>query len=183
MDQQKQDSRYIPTEIRRAVLIEAGHACVIPTCQFPATEFAHIIPFSEVKQHAVDNIFCLCPNHHTMYDVLKKIDRKAIRTYKLNLQFLNKRYTVYEMRILRLLSEKMAVVASGEIETMNLLKDGLIYNAKTFETQSINITDNSSGHIIFNDIFVQSFAAKLTEKGKEFIRHWRDEVTDLLNVI
>ena len=176
-------SRYIPADIRRAVLIEAGHACVIPTCQFPATEFAHIIPYSEIREHTVDNIVCLCPNHHTMYDVLKRIDRKAIRTYKLNLQFLNKRYTVYEMRILRLLSEKLAVVASGEIETMNLLKDELIFNAKTFETQSISITDNDSGNTIFNDVFVQSFAAKLTEKGKEFIKSWKDEVVDLLNVI
>jgi hypothetical protein len=98
--------RYIPADIRRQVLLESGHACAIPTCQFPATEFAHIGPFAEVKKHEVSNIIALCPNHHTLYDQKKVIDRKAMRAYKLKLQFLNRRYTRYEMRLLTLLAEK-----------------------------------------------------------------------------
>jgi hypothetical protein len=177
------DGRYIPANIRRAVLLEAGHACAIPTCQFPATEFAHIEPFSQVKKHEVSNIVALCPNHHHLFDQKKMIDRKAIKLYKLKLQFLNKRYTKYELRLLTLLAEKPAVVASGEIETMGLLMDGLIENAKTFETQSVIITDNATGQKTFEDHFVQSFAARLTKKGGEFIDVWKSSSENLLDAL
>jgi hypothetical protein len=85
------------------------------------------------------------------------------------------------MRILKLLADKEAVLASGEIECSGLLKDGLIFNAKTFETQEIIIIDNSSGMEIFNDTFIQSFAARLTDKGREFISVWRSDAEDLLD--
>ena len=80
-------TRYIPADIRRAVLVEAGHACAIPTCQYPATEFAHIVPYAKIKRHEVLNIVALCPNHHHQFDQKKAIDRKAMRIYKLKLQF------------------------------------------------------------------------------------------------
>ena len=48
-------SRHIPAEIKRLVLVEAGHCCAIPTCQLPATQFAHIEPFATVKKHTADN--------------------------------------------------------------------------------------------------------------------------------
>ena len=51
----KESSRYIPSEIKRAVLFEAGHACAIPTCQFPAIEFAHIVPYAKVKKQDSSN--------------------------------------------------------------------------------------------------------------------------------
>lgn len=73
------------------------------------------------------------------------------------------------MRILELLSDK-AVLVSGEIEVQGLLKDGLIFNAHTFETQSISISDNFTNQVIFNDIFVQSFAARLTPKVKNLLK-------------
>jgi hypothetical protein len=168
-----EEGRYIPIEIRRAVLLGAGHACVIPTCQFPATEFAHIEPFSQVKKHDASNIVALCPNHHHLFDQKKVIDKKAMKAYKLKLQLLNKRYTKYELRLLTILADKQAVVASGEIETMGLLKDGLVENIKTFETQSIVITNTLTGQKVFEDVFVQSFAAKLTKKRQDFIALWK----------
>ena len=177
------EGRYIPAEIRRTVLLESGHACAIPTCQFPATEFAHIEPFSKIKKHDVSNIVALCPNHHHLFDQKKMIDRKAIKIYKLKLQFLNKRYTKYELRLLTLLAEKPAVVASGEIETMGLLMDGLIENAKTFESQSIVLTDNKTGKKTFEHDFVQSFAARLTQKGRDFISVWKSSSENLLDAL
>lgn len=175
------ESRHIPEDIKRQVLLEAGHACAIPTCQFPATEFAHIEPFSEVKVHTVDNIIALCPNHHDMYDRQKKIDKKSIKIYKQKLQFLNKRYTKYELRLLSLLSEKKFVLASGEIQVMGLLKDGLIRNAKTFATQSITARNNTTGEVTFEDTFTVYFAATLTEKGQRFISTWESNSEDFLS--
>jgi hypothetical protein len=172
------EGRHIPVEIQRQVLLEAGHGCAIPTCQFPATEFAHIDPFREVKKHEVSNIIALCPNHHTLYDQKKAIDRKAMRAYKLKLQFLNRRYTRYELRLLGLLGDKPYVLASGEIEVLGLLKDGLIENAHTFETQSLVVSEG--GQVVYQDKFVQAFAARLTSKGRALIETWKSQSEDLL---
>lgn len=178
MSDEAEEGRYIPAEIKRVVLLESGHACAIPVCQFPATEFAHIEPFSEVKKHEASNIIALCPNHHHLYDQKKLIDRKSMRAYKLKLRFLNSRYTKYELRLLTLLADKPAVIAAGEIETMGLLKDGLIENAHTFETQSLEIREG--GTLVHNDLFVQSYAARLTDKGRSVIETWKSQTDDLL---
>lgn len=180
---EEEQSRYIPADVRRAVLLEAGHACAIPTCQFPATEFAHIEPFAKVKKHEVGNIIALCPNHHHLFDQKKQIDIKSIKAYKTKLQFLNHRYTKFELRLLALLAEKAYVLAGGEIQTMGLLRDGLIVNAKTFESQSIDVTDDTTGQKIFHEEFVVNFAAKLTPKGKEFIDAWKSSTEDLMSVL
>lgn len=174
----EEEGRYIPAEIKRAVLLESGHACAIPTCQFHATEFAHIVPFAEVKRHDVSNIVALCPNHHHLFDQKKTIDRKSMRAYKLKLQLLNQRYTKYELRLLTVLATKPFALASGEIEAMGLLKDGLITNAKTFTSQSIELTDNNTGQKVYQDSFVTSFAAQLTAKGRELIDAWKSSDED-----
>jgi hypothetical protein len=175
------EGRYIPADIQRQVLLESGHACAIPTCQFPATEFAHIEPYHIVKKHDPTNIIALCPNHHTLCDQKRVIDRKALRAYKLKLQFLNKRYTRYELRILSLLGQKPYVLAAGEIEVLGLLKDGLIENAHTFETQSLVV--NEGDREVYRDVFVQAFAAGLTAKGKVLLDTWRSEDDDLLKAL
>lgn len=94
---------------------------------------------------------------------------------------LNNRYTKYELRLLTVLANKPVVLASGEIEAMGLLTDGLIENAKTFETQSITITDNTTGEMVHTDHFVQSFAARLTPKGRKFIEVWKSSSDNLLD--
>ena len=128
------------------------------------TDFAHIEPFAKVKKHTVSNIVALCPNHHTLFDKKKMIDRKAVKVYKLKLQFLNKRYTKYELRLLMVLADKQFVLASGEIETMGLLNDGLIENAKTLMFNRISLTDEETGARTFEAEFVQAFAANLLPK-------------------
>lgn len=173
--------RYIPIDVRREVLIEAGHMCAIPTCQYPATQFAHIEEFSRVKEHRAENIIALCPNHHDQYDNKKNIDKQCMRIYKQKLQLLNKRYTKYEMRLLALLAEKPIVVADSEIQTMGLLKDGLIINKRTFMSQNVGLKNNA-GEQVFQDKFVQLYAAELTEKGKLFIRNWKSDA-DIFSLI
>jgi hypothetical protein len=84
------------------------------------------------QEHEVLNIVGLCPNHHHQFDQKKTIYRKTMRIYKLKLQFLNKRYTKYELKLLTVLAEKPCAVASGEIEAMGLLRGGLIENTQTF---------------------------------------------------
>ncbi|MFI6706287.1 HNH endonuclease [Nonomuraea sp. NPDC050478] len=76
----------IPSELRRRVLIEAGHRCAIPTCRATPVEIAHIIPWSKVKKHEFKNLIALCPTCHARYDdPHNPLDRKAMRQYKVNL--------------------------------------------------------------------------------------------------
>lgn len=182
-DKDQGNSRYIPAEIRRDVLVEAGHACAIPTCQYPATEFAHIEPFSKVKRHDASNIIALCPNHHSQFDRKRTIDRKAMWAYKLKLQFLNQRYTKYEMRLLAVLAGKPLVLAAGEIQAMGLLRDGLVENAKTLLSNKLAITDNKTGTVVFEDNAVAYFAARLTEKGRKFVKVWKSKSENLLDIL
>jgi len=89
----------IPTELSRAVLVEAGHRCAIPTCRQHPVELAHIEPWSRVRNHTFGNLIALCPTCHARYD-RGEIDRKAMLQYKAALSVLNSRYSDLERRIL-----------------------------------------------------------------------------------
>ena len=72
----------IPAEIRRHVLVEAGHRCAIPTCRNAANvDLHHIEPWERCREHVVDNLIVLCPNcHRLVHD--EKIDKKSLIKYK-----------------------------------------------------------------------------------------------------
>ncbi len=74
----------IPAEIRRDVLVEAGHRCAIPTCRYPNVDVHHIVPWETCKRHDFDNLIALCPNCHRRADA-GEIDRKSLRLYKARL--------------------------------------------------------------------------------------------------
>ena len=76
----------IPKEIRRKVLIEAGHRCAIHTCANTSNlDLHHIKPWSQCKEHQADNLIVLCPNCHRLaHD--GSIDQKSLFTYKKNCQ-------------------------------------------------------------------------------------------------
>lgn len=90
----------IPTELERAVLLECGHRCAIPTCHQVPVELSHIIPWSRCKEHRFENLIALCPTCHTRFD-RGEIDRKSMQIYKLNLTLVNSRYGDLEQRIIR----------------------------------------------------------------------------------
>lgn len=53
----------LKSEIKRQVRKECYFGCVI--CGAPLFDYDHIINYSEVKEHTVDNITLLCRSHHT----------------------------------------------------------------------------------------------------------------------
>lgn len=121
----------IPEEIKRKVLLEAGHRCAIPTCKFVRVEIAHIIPWSESQDNSFENLIALCPNCHDLYDKDKKIDRKSMRIYKQNLSLLGSRYGEFERRVLHLFCDSpkdnaIRLAGLSEIQVYYLLKDGLL---------------------------------------------------------
>ena len=79
------DRPSIPTDTVRAVLVEAGHRCAIPTCRATTTEIAHIEPWAKSHDNTFGNLIALCPNCHMRFDQKKEIDAKSVRIYKQNL--------------------------------------------------------------------------------------------------
>ncbi|MGW3428238.1 HNH endonuclease [Streptomyces melanosporofaciens] len=96
----------IPTTLKRAVLVESGHRCAIPTCRQTPVELAHITPWVKVQEHTFENLIALCPTCHTRYD-RGEIDRKAMLQYKVNLEIVNQRYTDTERQLLRVLLRQL----------------------------------------------------------------------------
>lgn len=101
MDEQKSDEKRppIPADIKRRVLVEAGHRCAIPTCRYIETELHHIVPWSQCKAHEYDNLIALCANCHRRAD-RGEIDRKALLLYKFNLRFAHDKFSQLEMDVL-----------------------------------------------------------------------------------
>lgn len=74
----------IPEDLRRRVLVEAGHRCAIQTCRHPQVDVHHIIPWEKCKSHSFDNLIALCPNCHRRAG-RGDIDAKSLLLYKAQL--------------------------------------------------------------------------------------------------
>jgi len=148
----------LPADLKRRVLIEAGHRCAIPTCRFPTTEIAHIEPWARVKEHKYENLIALCPNCHTRAEK-GEIDIKSLRIYKMILQRLTDKYDRFELNILNELRQKKPVVMAGNMLLLikNLLDDDLV-----------NIRP---GGVIIEGI-PSNVIVTLTIKGNRFIEEW-----------
>lgn len=74
----------IPADIRRAVLVEAGHRCAIPRCNQTELDIHHIVPWADCQKHEYSNLIALCPICHRRAHQ-GDIDRKSLFIYKENL--------------------------------------------------------------------------------------------------
>jgi hypothetical protein len=71
---------HIPADIRRLILVEAGHGCALKVCgETTYVELHHIDENRENNDPA--NLIALCDMHHKMAHE-GKIDRKSLRLYK-----------------------------------------------------------------------------------------------------
>ncbi len=153
----------IPVQLRRDVLVEAGHRCAIPTCRSPQIHIAHIEPWAKVHEHNFANLIALCPNCHTRYDS-GQIDRQSMLQYKANLSVLTNRYGDLEQRILLAFAaeprrETIWLPGGLDIMVMYLLRDGLLA-----------LTTQNSGVIMAG--VPSSVAYVLTPAGRDFVTKW-----------
>ena len=149
----------IPRALERAVLMEAGHRCAIPTCQQVPVEIAHIVPWAQVKNNTFDNLIALCPTCHARYDT-KQIDRMAMFQYKANLALVNGRYSDLERRVLKMFVENPDIESvwiekSLDILMMYLVQDGLVVQDRDIKYH-----------------FATGTPYCLTDKGRDFIGRW-----------
>lgn len=153
----------IPAELKRQVLVEAGHRCAIPTCRQVPVELAHIVAWAKCKEHTFPNLIALCPTCHTRYD-RGEIDRKAMLAYKHNLSVLTSRYGELEQRVFRAFAQEprattITLPGGLDILLMYALMDGLLVD--TGQNTGI-IMAGIPAHKIYG----------ITQKGREFIGHW-----------
>jgi len=161
----------VPAEVKRAVLVEAGHRCAIPTCRATTTEIAHIAPWAETQDNSFENLIALCPNCHTRFDQKKEIDSLSIKMYKHNLGILNNRYGEFERRLFEVLAksgERVFVLgAAGDLLVANAIKDGF------FEDKQVEgINFQVKGSKGFEKTFPMTFTYWVTDAGVEFIRRF-----------
>ncbi|MFZ6755450.1 HNH endonuclease [Undibacterium sp. Dicai25W] len=163
----------LPAALKRAILVEAGHRCAIPTCRTTTTEIAHIVPWAEVHEHKFENLIALCPNCHTRFDQKGEIDRKSMRMYKHNLGVLNNRYGETERRLFAALArskERLFVLGvAGDLAVANAVQDGLFEDKKVegigFDVQS------SEG---WKKSFPLTFTFWVTDAGVDFVRRYAE---------
>lgn len=156
----------IPSELKRQILVEAGHRCAIPTCRHSTTEIAHIVPWKDVKKHEYQNLIALCPNCHARADK-GEIDRKSLRIYKRILQKLTDRYDRFELVILNELRLEKPVIMAGNMLLLikNLLDEELVSINTDIYVKGVTYTV-SIGNIPLNVEIL------LTDKGRQFIDEW-----------
>lgn len=151
----------IPAELKRRVLMEAGHRCAIPTCRTVPVELAHIEPYSEVRGHSFENLIALCPTCHTRYDS-GGIDRLSMKGYKANLGLVSGRYGEIERRLLDNFANDpyaigMRLPAGWDLALWYLVKDGIIAKKP-------------------DDVVIDGLTAlyfyEITPAGREFIKRW-----------
>lgn len=123
----------IPRELERALFIEAGHRCAIPTCRAVAPlVIEHIDDWATVREHRFENMIVLCANCHGLKgEGPRKLDRKALRQYKINLGVINNRYSDFERRVLEFFAENpgswhIDLPVGLDMLVLYLVKDGLL---------------------------------------------------------
>lgn len=165
----------IPAEVKRLVLVEAGHRCAIPTCRATTTEIAHIVPWAETRDHSFENLIALCPNCHTRFDQKKEMDRLSVKMYKHNLGILNNRYGEFERRLFEVLAksnERVFVLgAAGDLLVANAVKDGF-FEDKHVEGMGLQV-NGSDG---FSKNFPMTFTYWVTDAGVEFIKRFANGI-------
>ncbi|MBI5961669.1 MAG: HNH endonuclease [Chloroflexi bacterium] len=153
----------VPSQLKREVLLEAGHRCAIPTCRQTTLEITHIAPWSKVKEHEFANLIALCPTCHARYHK-GEIDRQSMLSYKRNLSILNSRYTDIERRVLDFFASQpeaqyIKLPGGVVIWLWYLIKDGYLV-----------LDGHSSGHK--EDEFPNYDLYYLTPAGRELVQKW-----------
>lgn len=161
----------IPAELRRHVLVEAGHRCAVPTCRQHPVDIEHIDDWANVKEHRFENLIALCPTcHRRKGNGPDQIDRKALRQYKANLAILNSRYGDLERRVIEMFGQQLRagqpqtgikLGPGSEIHVMYLIQDGYL----------LRVTPMGPRLVIGGYDSAEYY--RLTPAGAELVQRWQ----------
>lgn len=172
----------IPDELKRALFIEAGYRCAIPTCRAVAPlTIEHIEDWANVKEHKFANMIVLCANCHGLKgNRPPKLDRKALRQIKANLGIINGRYGELERRILMFMAkyprpyngDSFQIKFPGGLDLMlwYLIEDGILVPQQ-------DVTQRSQEEVMrtfLNNSPLKQQDYVVTEAGWDLIAQLRD---------
>lgn len=153
----------MPADLRRKVLVEAGHRCAVPTCRsVVGVDVHHIVPWNKRKEHKYPNLIALCPNCHRMAEK-GDIDNKSLYLYKNNLRFLYDKFTTFEVDLLYELvelnpGEKYQFLPFLKLLIKRIVEAGYI----TYE--------ETMAQVVMGNIKLNSDLIKITSSGRQFIQ-------------
>lgn len=161
-DQSNEPRPSIPAELKRRVLVEAGHRCAIPTCRYIEVELHHIEPWATCRKHEYKNLIAICANCHRRAD-RGEIDRKSLRLYKLNLRFAHDKFSQLEMDLLfdaSKLSEGQALLWPP---IMNILI------RRVLEAGYLDLRDQPGVHVSLGGLDQTPRLLTLSRRGRAFL--------------
>lgn len=153
----------IPADLRRRVLVEAGHRCAIPTCRHIDVEIHHIVDWAKCKTHEYENLIAICPNCHTRAG-RGDIDRKSLRIYKANLRFTHDKFSQLEVDVL---FEAFGLPSGRAIQwppIMNVLIRRLL------EARYIEVRKHPNGSVSMLGLQQSPDLLVITAKGSEYVK-------------
>ena len=157
----------ISADLRRKILVEAGHRCAIPTCRSIVIDVHHIIPWEKCKKHEYGNLISLCPNCHRRADK-GDIDRKSLRMYKNNLRFLYDKFTLFEVDVLFHLEKAPKNVAIQFPSYLILLVKRIL------EERYIKWIKTPQG-VMAGGMKINPDYLQITKKGREFVKDFQSK--------
>ena len=156
----------IPAELKRRVLVEAGHRCAIHTCRYIEVDIHHITPWATVKTHDYENLIALCSNCHRRAD-RGEIDRKALRLYKFNLRTAHDKFSQLEVDMM------LALFSAGKGGKAPWMPYLSIFFNRTMEAGYLIAAHDDSNGIIHRSfshgIPNTPIFLHLTETGRAFV--------------
>jgi hypothetical protein len=152
----------IPADIKRRVLVEAGHRCAIPTCRHIEVDVHHIVLWETCKEHKYENLIALCPNCHRRVHK-NEIDRKSLRIYKANLRYTHDRFSQFEVDVLfELYNLPQGQGLQWPPYLMLLIK-------RLLDSGYILRQDSGSGDVFIGGMKSNPDLLGITPKGREFV--------------
>ena len=152
----------IPSDIKRRVLVEAGHRCAIPTCRHLDVDIHHIIPWASCQEHKYPNLIALCPNCHRRAG-RGEIDRKSLRLYKFNLRFIYDKFSQLEIDVL---FEANACPPGESIQWPPFMR---LLIKRILEAGYVTLSQQTSG-VYTRGMKISPEDLSITDKGRKFIQ-------------
>jgi hypothetical protein len=164
--------------MERAVRVEAGHRCAIPTCRATSgLQIHHIVEWSQARKHEFENLLLLCANCHARV-TNGEIERKAVFAYKANLSLLSSRYGDLERRILeRFVKDphlaEVVIDLSHEVLLDYLITDGMLVSLGPGDRTLKFVLGGDTGDSSPEEVYMGPMRWGLTAQGRELVEHLR----------
>ena len=156
----------IPESIRRAVYIEAGYRCAVPTCRaLLIVDLHHIVPVAQGGPNTAENLIALCPTCHALFE-RGLITGDAIRAWKAVLVSLSAafdRATIDDLLFLREVEKHQGreLVMTGD----GIGKYSQLFAARLADYFSMGGQRSSLGNVDY-------FQVRISKRGERLLEAW-----------